>query len=356
MTGDSTTDRGSDDEQETGSLSRPGAARLPRRARRRRVRADGDTGARERRLEHGRFAERGRDGRAVQLGFDEGFTGFMALDASLVDHGIQMALEQVDDQVLGRPIEYIKADNASDPVSGRRQGAAAGGERQDRRHARRRCSRHRTPQSPTTWRARRRHPVDLVHGPADRQHEDRQRAVVHPDRLLQHARVLPRQVRAEDAGYKTANVIVFEDTASRQHGRAATRRAFTEGGGKILTEKYVPYDTMDFAPYLTTMPEGGLHGVLDLRQRLRAVHQGVPRVRFAGAAPRPPSELPHRAAVAGPGRLHARHQGRRVLREHTSTTRSTGSSSRTTVRSGTASTPTSTPGADGSPSTCFSRV
>ena len=33
------------------------------------------------------------------------------------------------------------------------------------------------------------------------------------------------------------------------------KKAFTEGGGKILSEKYVPYDTMDFAAYLTTMPK-----------------------------------------------------------------------------------------------------
>ena len=58
----------------------------------------------------------------------------------------------------------------------------------------------------------------------------------------------------EDKGYKTTNIIVFEDTASRQLV-AGFKKAFTEGGGKVLTEKYVPYDTMDFAPYLTTMPD-----------------------------------------------------------------------------------------------------
>ena len=57
-----------------------------------------------------------RQGEPFKLGFDEGFTGFMALDASLVDHGIQVALDQVGNQVLGHPIEYIKADNGSDPV------------------------------------------------------------------------------------------------------------------------------------------------------------------------------------------------------------------------------------------------
>lgn len=55
-------------------------------------------------------------GEPIKIGFDEGFTGFMALDAQIADQGIQTALAMVDNQVVGRPVEYIKVDHASDPV------------------------------------------------------------------------------------------------------------------------------------------------------------------------------------------------------------------------------------------------
>ena len=76
----------------------------------------GDTGARDDGASTGDSPSAAATGEPFKLGFDEGFTGFMALDASLVDHGIQVALDQVGNQVLGHPIEYIKADNGSDPV------------------------------------------------------------------------------------------------------------------------------------------------------------------------------------------------------------------------------------------------
>ena len=56
-------------------------------------------------------------GEPLKIGFDEGFTGFMAVDAQLTEHGIKTALAEVGNQWMGRPIEYYKADNASDPVA-----------------------------------------------------------------------------------------------------------------------------------------------------------------------------------------------------------------------------------------------
>ena len=47
-------------------------------------------------------------GDPIKMGFDEGFTGFMAYDVALAEKGILTALAMVDNQVLGRPIEYIK--------------------------------------------------------------------------------------------------------------------------------------------------------------------------------------------------------------------------------------------------------
>ncbi|HET6476362.1 MAG TPA: ABC transporter substrate-binding protein, partial [Thermoleophilia bacterium] len=74
--------------------------------------SEGDTGARDESATP--VAE--ATGEPLKIGFDEGFTGFMAVDAEMTDKGIQLAVEQLGGQVDGRPLEYIKADNGSDPV------------------------------------------------------------------------------------------------------------------------------------------------------------------------------------------------------------------------------------------------
>lgn len=56
-------------------------------------------------------------GEPIKMAFDEGFTGFMAFDASLCEKGILVALAMLDNQIAGRPVEYLKADNGSDPVA-----------------------------------------------------------------------------------------------------------------------------------------------------------------------------------------------------------------------------------------------
>jgi len=51
-----------------------------------------------------------------KIAYQDGFTGPMSYDSALTDQGIQTALKQLGSQVLGKPIEYLKADNALDPV------------------------------------------------------------------------------------------------------------------------------------------------------------------------------------------------------------------------------------------------
>ena len=58
----------------------------------------------------------GPTGEPFKIGFNEGFTGYAATDAILTERGILTALAQIDDQWMGGPVEYIKADNRSDPV------------------------------------------------------------------------------------------------------------------------------------------------------------------------------------------------------------------------------------------------
>ena len=55
-------------------------------------------------------------GEPIRIGYNEGFTGFMAYDCELAERGIQTAFAMLDNQILGRPIEYFPEDNTSDPV------------------------------------------------------------------------------------------------------------------------------------------------------------------------------------------------------------------------------------------------
>jgi len=55
-------------------------------------------------------------GEPLVFGFDAGFTGFMAMDVELAEKGILTKLDMIQNQWEGRPVEYKKADNGSDPV------------------------------------------------------------------------------------------------------------------------------------------------------------------------------------------------------------------------------------------------
>ena len=75
----------------------------------------GDTGARD----EGSSAASpmpAASGEPFIFGFDGGFTGFMAMDVELAEKGILTKLAMIQNQWMGRPVEYKKADNASDPV------------------------------------------------------------------------------------------------------------------------------------------------------------------------------------------------------------------------------------------------
>ena len=86
----------------------------------------GDTGARDESAAPSGSPVAAPTGEPLKIGFDEGFTGFMAVDAQLTDHGIKTrARLRSTTRWMGRPIEYFKADNASDPVHGGRQGHAS---------------------------------------------------------------------------------------------------------------------------------------------------------------------------------------------------------------------------------------
>lgn len=187
----------------------------------------------------------------IKMAFDEGFTGFMAFDASLCEKGILTGIAMLDNQIGGRPIEYLKADNGSDPVvavdkarqlvesdkidymigplfSPATQAvtdylASAGGIPQ--------CS--------------------LMGQPKDNLATGNKLAFI-PAGLYGSWGYYFGKYVAEELGYKTANCINYEDTAAYDL-QAGFERGFAEGGGEVLSVNYVPMDTVDFSAYLSAL-------------------------------------------------------------------------------------------------------
>ena len=193
-------------------------------------------------------------GEPLKIGFNEGFTGFMAVDAQLTEHGIKTALAEVNNQWMGRPIEYFKADNASDPVQAvdkARQlvennkiqvmlgpifspsnaavtdylGKGGGG-------------------IPS---------ISIFGQPSDNLKTGNNLSFI-PAGMFSMEGYLLGKYCVETLGYKTANAISLEDTTGHELMKGF-QVAFEEGGGKIVSNQFVPIDTVDFSSYLTTLKE-----------------------------------------------------------------------------------------------------
>ena len=132
-------------------------------------------------------------GEPIKIGFDEGFTSFMAYDCELADKGVKTALAMLDNQYMGRPLEYFAEDNGSDPV------VAVDKARKLVESDKINC--HDRPDLLAVGEGRGRlpgrvvgHTADVHRRAADREPGDRQRVGLHPHRLLRFPRLLLRQV------------------------------------------------------------------------------------------------------------------------------------------------------------------
>ena len=198
----------------------------------------------------------------------------MAVDAQLTEHGIKTALAEVNDQWMGRPIEYFKADNASDLC--RRSTRPGSSWRTTRSRS---CSGHllalqrsgdRLPRQ-----GRRRIPSISIFGqPSDNLKTGNNLSFI-PAGMFSMEGYLLGKYCVETLGYKTANAISLEDTTGHELMKGF-QAAFEEGGGTIVSNQFVPIDTVDFSSYLTTLEKADCTYNWDiLRQRHRAVHQAV---------------------------------------------------------------------------------
>ena len=211
--------------------------------------SEGDTGAREDTAAPSAAAT----GEPLKIGFDEGFTGFMAVDADLTDKGIQLAIEQLGGQIDGRPLDYIKADNASDPVQ------AVDKARQlvesDKIDVMLGPIFSPANAAVTDYLAKNGGiPSISIYGqPIDNMKTANGLSFV-PSGLFSFAGYLTGKYAAEELGYKTANCINYEDTAGRQL-QEGFNNGFKEGGGTILSTQFVPIDAVDFSSYLTSLKD-----------------------------------------------------------------------------------------------------
>jgi branched-chain amino acid transport system substrate-binding protein len=175
----------------------------------------------------------------------------MAYDCELADKGLKTALSMLDNQFMGRPLEYYPEDNGSDPVKAVEKarklvesdginvmigpifspsakavtgylGTASG-----------------IPQ------------ISIVGQPSENLETASGLAFIHTGFFDSHGYYFGKYLA--ELGYKTANVINFDDTPAYALTNGFKKAFVDEGGGEVLSENYVPLDMVDFSAYLTTM-------------------------------------------------------------------------------------------------------
>jgi len=191
-------------------------------------------------------------GEPLKMGFDEGFTGFMAVDANLTEHGIKTAMAQVNNQWMGRPLEYIKADNNSDPTQAVEKARQL--VEQDKIQVMLGPIFSPANAAVTGYLGKEGGgipSISIFGQPTDNLKTGNNLSFIPAGMFAMEGYLLGKYV-VEQLGYKTANSISYEDTTGHELMRGF-RKAIEEGGGQILTEKYVPIDTVDFSSYLTSL-------------------------------------------------------------------------------------------------------
>ncbi len=212
----------------------------------------GDTGARDESAAPSGSPAAAPTGEPLKIGFDEGFTGFMAVDAQLTDHGIRTALAEVDNQWMGRPIEYYKADNASDPV----QAVDKARQLVENNGIQVMLGPIFSPSNAavTDYLAKGGGgipSISIFGQPTDNLKTGNNLSFIPAGMMSQEGYLLGKYA-VETLGYKTANAISLEDTTGHELMKGF-QTAFEAGGGTIVSNQFVPIDTVDFSSYLTTL-------------------------------------------------------------------------------------------------------
>ena len=221
-------------------------------------------------------------GTPIKFGFDEGFTGFMSYDCQLADQGVKTALAMLNNQWEGRPLQYFAEDNDSDPVIAVDKARKL--VESDKINVMIGPIFSPSAKSVADYLGKSSGipEMSIVGQPTENLETANGLAFIHTGFFDAHGYYFGKYLA--EKGYKTANVINYDDTPAHAL-TAGFKKAFVdEGGGQILSENYIPLDTVDFSSYLSTMKTGRRHRQLDLRQRGRAVRQAVQRLRSQSPA------------------------------------------------------------------------
>ena len=192
-------------------------------------------------------------GEPIKIGFNEGFTGFMAYDVALAEQGILTALAMLNNQVAGRPLEYVRVDNGSDPVVAVDKARQLVESDKISFLAGPICSP--AAQAVTDYLAKSSGipQCSIVGQPSDNLQTANKLAFM-PNGLYGSQGYYFGKYCAETLGYKTANCIHYDDTAAHQL-QDGFAKGFAEGGGTITSVNFVPMDAVDFSSYLTAFKE-----------------------------------------------------------------------------------------------------
>jgi branched-chain amino acid transport system substrate-binding protein len=195
----------------------------------------------------------GTTGEPFKIAYNEGFTGPMSVDAALADHGIQTALKQLGSEVLGRPIEYLRAENNLDPVQAVDKARQLVETNKIDAHFGPIFAPAAAAVTDYLGKAGGIPEIGILGWATDNLKTANKLSFV-PQGLLSCSAYYFGRYAAEELGYKTVSAIYMEDTAAYEI-QAGFQKGFEEAGGKVLACEYVPVDTMDFSAYLTTLPK-----------------------------------------------------------------------------------------------------
>ena len=190
-------------------------------------------------------------GESIKFGFDEGFTGFMAYDTELAEKGILTALDMMNNEWQGRPLEYLKEDNGSDPV------VAVDKARKLVESDNIDCmigpifSPSAKAVTDYLGKSSGIPQMSIVGQPTENLETANGLAFIHTGFFDSHGYYFGKYLA--ELGYKTANVINYDDTPAYALTEGFKKAFVDEGGGEVLSENYVPLDVVDFSAYLTTM-------------------------------------------------------------------------------------------------------
>ncbi|GEM_PF-618075 len=190
-------------------------------------------------------------GGPIKIGYNEGFTGFMAYDCELADRGIKTALAMVNNEFQGRPLVYVAEDNGSDPVVA--VDKARKMVESDKINVMIGPIFSPSAKAVTDYLAKSSGipQISIVGQPTENLETANGLAFIHTGFFDSHGYYFGKYLA--ERGYKTANVINYDDTPAYALTEGFKKAFVEEGGGQVFSENYVPLDTVDFSGYLTAM-------------------------------------------------------------------------------------------------------